>query len=64
MGLTFWGTIATSSGSAASYVREGITNIKVGMYLEMFTITGAIFGATTQTLQFSNLVEPYVRVPR
>jgi uncharacterized membrane protein YfcA len=38
--------IATSSGSASSYVRERITNVKVAMYLEMFTITGAIMGAT------------------
>lgn len=38
--------IATSSGSAASYVRDRITNVKIAMYLEMFTITGAIAGAT------------------
>jgi uncharacterized membrane protein YfcA len=38
--------IATSSGSAASFVRERITNIKLAMYLEMFTIIGAIAGAT------------------
>lgn len=38
--------IATSSGSAASYVRDRITNVKIAMYLEMFTITGAIVGAT------------------
>lgn len=38
--------IATSSGSASSYVRERITNVRVAMYLEMFTITGAIAGAT------------------
>lgn len=37
--------IATSSGSASSYVKEGIANIKAGMYLEMFTILGAIVGA-------------------
>ncbi len=37
--------IATSSGSASAYVRDGITNLKVGMFLEMFTITGAIVGA-------------------
>jgi uncharacterized membrane protein YfcA len=42
--------IATSSGSAASYVRERIANIKVAMYLEMFTITGAIAGATITTI--------------
>ena len=37
--------IATSSGAAASYVRDRITNLKVGMFLEVFTITGAIAGA-------------------
>ena len=37
--------IATSSGSASAYVRDGITNLKVGMFLEMFTILGAIAGA-------------------
>ena len=38
--------IATSSGSASSFVKDRITNIKVAMYLEMFTIIGAIAGAT------------------
>ncbi len=38
--------IATSSGSAASFVKERITNIKLAMYLEMFTIIGATAGAT------------------
>jgi len=37
--------IATSSGSASAYVRDRISNIKVGMYLEMFTIVGALVGA-------------------
>ncbi|MBX6755271.1 sulfite exporter TauE/SafE family protein [Thermorudis peleae] len=38
--------IATSSGSAAAYVRDRITNIRIGMFLEMFTIIGALIGAT------------------
>ena len=38
--------IATSSGAASSFVKERITNIKLAMYLEMFTIVGAIAGAT------------------
>ncbi len=38
--------IATSSGSAASYVKERIVNVKAAMYLEMFTIVGAITGAS------------------
>ena len=37
--------IATSSGAASAYVRDRITNLKVGMFLEMFTITGALVGA-------------------
>jgi uncharacterized protein len=37
--------IATSSGSASAYVRDRITNLKVGMFLEMFTIIGALTGA-------------------
>lgn len=37
--------IATSSGSASAYVRDHITNLKVGMFLEMFTMVGALAGA-------------------
>ncbi len=37
--------IATSSGSASAYGRDRITNLKVGMFLEMFTIVGALVGA-------------------
>lgn len=42
--------IATSSGSAISFVRERLVNIKIAMYLEMFTISGAIIGATVTTI--------------
>lgn len=42
--------IATSSGSASSYVRQRIANVKVAMYLETFTILGAIAGATITTI--------------
>jgi uncharacterized protein len=38
--------IATSSGSASAFVRQKIPNIKLAMFLEMFTIVGAIVGAT------------------
>jgi uncharacterized membrane protein YfcA len=44
--LSMISVIATSSGSAAAYVRDHITNLKVGMFLEMFTIVGALVGAT------------------
>jgi len=42
--------IATSSGSAASYVKEKIANVRLGMFLEMFTTVGALAGATITTL--------------
>lgn len=38
--------IASSSGSASAYVRDHLTNLKVGMFLEMFTILGALVGAS------------------
>ena len=38
--------IATSSGSASAYVRDHITNLKVGMFLETFTMLGALAGAS------------------
>lgn len=42
--------IATSSGSASAYVKEEIANVKIAMYLEMFTSVGAIIGATITTV--------------
>ena len=38
--------IATSCSAAAVYVRQGMINLKVGMFLEMFTIVGAVIGAS------------------
>jgi uncharacterized membrane protein YfcA len=37
--------IATSSGAAAAYVREGFSNIRIGMFLEIATTLGALVGA-------------------
>jgi uncharacterized membrane protein YfcA len=48
--------IATSSGSAAAYVRDRITNLKVGMFLEMFTIVGALIGAAVTLLIMQQLL--------
>jgi len=44
--ISILSVIATSSGSASAYVLDRITNLKVGMFLEMFTITGALVGAS------------------
>jgi len=46
VGASLVSVIATSSGAAAAYVREGFTNIRIGMFLEVATRVGAILGAT------------------
>jgi len=45
IGASIISVIATSSGAAAAYVKEHITNLRVGMFLELATTTGAICGA-------------------
>ncbi len=45
IGASLVSVIATSSGAAAAYVREGFTNIRLGMFLEIATTAGAIAGA-------------------
>jgi uncharacterized membrane protein YfcA len=45
IGASIVSVIATSSGAAATYVRDRITNLRVGMFLETATTTGAITGA-------------------
>ena len=44
IGASIISVIATSSGSAAAYVKEGITNIRIGMFLEVATTASAIVG--------------------
>lgn len=45
IGASLVSVIATSSGAAAAYVREGFSNIRVGMFLEIATTLGALGGA-------------------
>ncbi len=45
IGAALVASIATSSGSAGAYVKEGITNIRLGMFLEIATTIGAVVGA-------------------
>jgi uncharacterized membrane protein YfcA len=45
IGAALVSVIATSSGAAAAYVREGYSNVRVGMFLEIATTIGAISGA-------------------
>ena len=45
IGASLVSVIATSSGAAAAYVKEGYTNVRVGMLLEIATTIGALGGA-------------------
>jgi hypothetical protein len=45
MGASLVSVIATSSGAAAAYVKEGFSNVRAGMFLEIATTMGAVAGA-------------------
>ena len=45
IGASLVSVIATSSGAAAAYVKEGFSNIRIGMFLEIATTLGALGGA-------------------
>jgi uncharacterized membrane protein YfcA len=45
IGASLVSVIATSSGAAAAYVREGFTNVRIGIFLEVATTIGALVGA-------------------
>ena len=46
IGASLISVIATSSGAAAAFVKEGFSNIRIGMFLEIATTLGALFGAS------------------
>jgi uncharacterized protein len=45
IGASLVSVIATSSGAAVAYVREGFSNVRIGMFLEVATTVGAVGGA-------------------
>jgi uncharacterized membrane protein YfcA len=47
IGASIVSVIATSSGAASAYVKDKITNLRIGMFLETATTTGAIVGAVS-----------------
>src|SRR5919109_4670240 len=49
IGASLVSVIATSSGAAAAYVKEGFSNIRIGMFLEIATTFGAVAGASVAT---------------
>ncbi len=56
IGAALVASIATSSGSASAYVKEGITNIRLGMFLEIATTIGAVTGAAIAVYMPTNVI--------
>jgi hypothetical protein len=57
IGASLVSVIATSSGSAVAYVRQGYTNIRIGMLLEVATMFCAVIGA------FVAAIAPIAQLP-
>lgn len=53
-GASLVSTIATSAGSASAYTREKITNVKIGIGLEIATTVGAIVGSLTAVFVYNH----------
>lgn len=45
IGASLVSVIATSSGAAPAFIKEGITNMRIGLFLEIATTIGAVMGA-------------------
>jgi len=56
IGASLVSVIATSSGAAAAYVKEGFSNIRIGMFLEIATTLGALLGAFVATWVPANTI--------
>jgi hypothetical protein len=49
IGASLVSVIATSCGAASAYIKEGYTNLRLGMFLEVATTIGALVGALIAT---------------
>jgi uncharacterized membrane protein YfcA len=57
IGASIVAIIGTSSGAASTYVKDKVTNLRVGMFLELATTTGAIAGAAIAAYANSAILE-------
>ncbi len=57
IGASIVAIIGTSSGAAATYVKDKVTNLRVGMFLEVASTTGAIIGAALASYANSAALE-------
>ncbi|AAM71979.1 MAG TPA: sulfite exporter TauE/SafE family protein [Chlorobaculum sp.] len=56
VGTSLVAVIATSSGAAAAYVKEGFSNIRIGLFLEVATTVGALVGAFLAGMLATNII--------
>lgn len=56
IGASLISVIGTSSGAAVAFVKEGFTNMRVGMFLEIATTSGAIMGALVSGMLNPNTI--------
>ncbi|SHM74095.1 hypothetical protein SAMN05444266_110185 [Chitinophaga jiangningensis] len=56
IGSALLASIANSSGAASAYIKEGITNIRLGMFLEIATTIGAVCGAVIAVFTPTNTI--------
>ncbi|MFP3319534.1 MAG: sulfite exporter TauE/SafE family protein, partial [Acidilobus sp.] len=61
-GASLISTIATSSGSASAYIRDRITNVRIGMGLEIGTTAGSIIGSLTAAWVYAHRLEYIIYV--
>lgn len=57
MGASIVAVVATSSGAAAAYLRSGLSNVRVGLFLSLATVAGALTGASLAGLASERLLE-------
>ena len=56
IGASLISVIGTSSGAAVAFVKEGFTNMRIGMFLEIATTSGAIVGALVSGMLNPNTI--------
>jgi len=57
IGASIVAIIGTSSGAASTYVKDKVTNLRVGMFLELASASGAIVGAAVAAYTNSPILE-------
>jgi hypothetical protein len=57
IGASIVAIIGTSSGAASTYVRDRVTNLRIGMFLELASASGAITGAAVAAYTNSAALE-------